>query len=104
MKNSMMATVCAALLCAGTALAQPTQQENCDYVRVMAWKTYLSCAEGVIGKLYGQRSPFFDDATAFGKCRHAYFKKWSAFQSKKSLATSSCISNRFTDNLSGLIW
>jgi hypothetical protein len=56
----------------------------------------------------------FDEWKAFWKCRHAYFKKWTGFQTKTSLAGSTCVAlSRFTstdsgttvtDALSGLVW
>ncbi|HVM96227.1 MAG TPA: DUF1566 domain-containing protein, partial [Candidatus Acidoferrales bacterium] len=53
-----------------------------------------------------------DGSAVFLKCRHAYFKKWTAFQSKASLAGSTCNGSRYgdngdqtvTDNLTGLTW
>jgi hypothetical protein len=96
----------------GTAQATPTAQQNCDYARVTAWKVYQSCVDTAVAKV--AKGVSFDYIAAFARCRHTYFKKWTAFQPKTSLAGSSCVSaSRFTstdsgttetDNLTGLVW
>jgi hypothetical protein len=109
-KASLMVATCATLLWAGTARATPTAQQNCDNARITAWKVYTSCIDSVVAK--DAKGVAFDEFAAFAKCRHAYFKKWTAFQAKASLAGSTCIGSRFTDNgdqtvtdnLSGLVW
>jgi hypothetical protein len=108
-KLSVTVAACTMLLSVGSALANPTPQENCDYARVAAWKTYHSCVERVVAKL--AHGAVFDMITAFAQCRHTYFTKWTAFQSKASLATSTCIGSRLTDNgttvtdnLTDLVW
>jgi hypothetical protein len=104
---------CATLLCAGTALATPTPEQKCDYARITAWAKYARCVEVVLAK--DAKGVTFDEFAAFAKCRHTYFKNWTAFQSKASLAGSTCdediVGSRFTDNgvtvtdnLSGLVW
>jgi len=93
------------------ARATPTEQQRCDYARINAWKTYVSCVHTVQAKI--AKAVAFDAIAAFARCRHGYFKKWTAFQSNTSLAGSTCIGARFTptdggttvtDNLSGLVW
>jgi hypothetical protein len=113
-KASVTVAACATLLWAGTVRATQTPQQKCDYARITAWKTYISCVDGVVAK--DAKGVTFDEFKAFWGCRHAYFKKWTAFQGKASLATSTCaagLSNRFTvtdsgatvtDGLSGLVW
>lgn len=99
----------------GTAEAKPTPQQQCDYARITAWKVYQSCVDAAVAKdakgTINDASPQFAEFAAFAKCRHAYFKKWAAFQSNASLATSTCRGNRLTDNgttvtdnLTGLVW
>jgi hypothetical protein len=111
---------CATLLWAGMALATPTPQENCANARITAWKTYVSCVDRVVAKdascdPTASCPVTFDESAAFAKCRHTYFKNWTAFQTKMSLATSTCQPGggaRFvdngdgtvTDNLSMLVW
>jgi hypothetical protein len=108
-KTSSTVAVCATLLCAGTALAMPTAQEKCDNARITAWKVYVTCVESQVAK--DAKGVVFDEFAAFAKCRHSYFKKWTAFQTNASLATSTCIGSRLTDNgttvtdnLTGLVW
>jgi hypothetical protein len=100
---------CATVCWAGTALALPTAQQNCDYARVTAWTKYLVCVNAVVAK--DAKGVVFDELAAFAKCRHTYFKTWTGFQPKASLSGSTCIGNRFTDNgttvtdkLTGLVW
>src|SRR5262249_3783017 len=45
----------------------------------------------------------FDLQGAFAKCRHVYFKKWATFQTRPTLATSTCIGTRFADNGDGTV-
>jgi len=111
-KTTLTASACATLLWAGTALATPTAQQQCDYTRITAWKTYQGCVEGVVAK--DAKGVQFDEFGAFARCRHAYFVKWAGFQGKSSLAGSTCIGPRFTepvvtdgtvtDNLTTLVW
>jgi hypothetical protein len=92
------------------ALATPIPQEKCDQARVKAWKTYASCVDTVVARQYGGAN--FDVFGPFAKCRHTYFSQWGRFQPKASLAGSTCIGSRYTDNgdqtvtdnLSGLVW
>ena len=119
MKRALLASLgVALLLSANSALAKftPTAQEKCDFARVTAWKVYTSCVDVVVAK--DAKGVSFDEFAAFAKCRHAYFKKWTAFQGKAAYAGTSCdqtvpsIGGRFkdnmdgtvTDNLSGLVW
>ncbi len=92
---------CSALLCVGTALATPTPQQYCDSARITAWKVYKSCVGRVVAK--DVRGAGGDEFAAFAKCRHKYFQKWTAFQSMPSLAGSTCIGSRFTDNGDGTV-
>jgi hypothetical protein len=107
----------ALLLCAATALAGPTPQQQCDQARVSAWKNYVSCIETVLAKdAYcspGCLPNFLSyEFAAFAKCRHRYFRNWTKFQTNGYLGTSSCIGSRFVDNgdgtvtdqLTALIW
>jgi len=101
--------VCAALVSAGNALATPTAQQKCDEARVTARKVYETCVDAVVAK--DAKGVSVDEYKAFWKCRHAYFKKWTSFQSKVSLAGSTCVGARhadngstITDNLTGLEW
>ena len=107
----LMITACASLAWAATGLASSTPQENCDYARVTAWNRYVACVETALAK--EARGTVPDPNAAFAVCRHAYFHKWVAFQSRTaSLGGSLCIGARFTDNgdgtvsdnLSGLVW
>lgn len=108
--RAVLGFACAATLWAGTAIATPTPQQACDYARITAWKAYTSCIEAVVAK--DAKGLIFDEDAAFARCRHTYFKKWTAFQPKASLAGSTCIGARYTDNgdqtvtdnLSGLTW
>jgi len=109
-KASLTVGACAALLWAGTVLATPTPQQSCDSARITAWKVYLSCVNSALAK-DAKRVSWYT-STAFARCRHTYFKKWTKFQSKASLVGSTCIGTRYTDNgdqtvtdnLSGLVW
>ena len=102
------AAACAVLLGAGAAVATPTPRQNCDYARITAWKVYQTCVEAGMAR----EAKTGLDLPPFARCRHAYFKKWTAFQPKASLAGSTCIGSRFTDNgdgtvtdkLTGLVW
>lgn len=109
-KAALMVTTFAMLWFARTARATPTAQQNCDYTRITAWKVYFSCVVGVVAK--DARGILFDEFAAFARCRHTYFRKWAGFQAKPSLAGSTCIGSRFTDNgdqtltdnLTTLVW
>ncbi|MBI3781857.1 MAG: DUF1566 domain-containing protein [Deltaproteobacteria bacterium] len=108
-RSSLSVAAGVTLLWAGTALGTPTPQQSCDYARITAWKVYQSCVDAVVAK--DAKGIAFDSWKAFWKCRHAYFKKWTAFQSKASLAGSTCVGARFSDasfvvidNLTGLYW
>ena len=109
-RSSATLAACATLLWAGMALATPTPQQKCDYARITEWKRFVSCVEGKLAK--DAKGVIFDEFAAFARCRHTYFKKWTGFQAKASLAGSTCIGPRFTDNgdqtvtdnLSGLVW
>jgi hypothetical protein len=105
-KNSLTVAACAALLWAGTALAQTTPQHKCDRARITAWKKYVSCIEGVVAK--DAKGVGFDEFKAFAKCRHTYFKKWTGFQTNKYLKGSTCRNDtsdlaRFADNGDGTV-
>src|SRR5579862_6392321 len=91
----------AALLWSGTAQATPpTSQQLCDNMRVTAWKVYRSCVESLLAKAV--KGVAFDVNKSSWVCRHAYFKKWTNFQTKASLAGSTCVAaNRFTSTDSG---
>jgi len=109
-KFTLRAAGCATLLWTAMALAGPTPQEQCRGARVTEWAKYVSCVDGVVAK--DAKGVRFDEFAAFAKCRHAYFTKWTGFQTDRSLAGSTCIGSRFTDNgdgtvtdnLSGLLW
>ena len=113
-KLSVRAVACIALLWSGAAVAEATPQEQCDGARIAAWGKYLSCVDVVVAR--DARGVFGFDSIywfrPFAKCRHAYFENWAVFQSNTSLATSTCICNRLTDNgdgtvtdnLTGLMW
>lgn len=114
-RTSITVVACAAAMCAGTALATPTAQQNCDKGRVVAWKVYTSCVDAVVAKAYSVDSlggeSFLQSAAASARCRHTYFKNWESFQRKASFTGSACIGSRFTnngttvtDNLTGLEW
>lgn len=115
MKRAIVTVVAyAALLYARTVMATPTPQQNCDNLRIKAWKAYTSCVDNAMAK--DVKGVAFDEFAAFAKCRHAYAKKWVGFQSKSSLSGSSCrpvggarfdnsaADGTVTDNLSGLVW
>jgi len=110
MRTASLAVIaCTVLLWAGTVRATPTPQQLCDFARITAWKVYASCVDTVVAK--DAKGVSFDEFAAFAKCRHAYFKKWTAFQPKAALAGSTCIGIRLTDdgttvtdNLTGLVW
>ncbi len=112
-RSMLTAGVCAVLLWASAGWGAVTPQESCDNARIAAWKTYVSCVEAVVAKDAKQIG--FNEDTAFAKCRHAYFRQWTVFQTRVSLATSSCrpaggqrftdnLDGTVTDNLSGLVW
>ena len=92
---------CAALVWAGAARATPTPQQQCDNARITAWKVYTSCVDTVVAR--DARGAFFDWFAAFWRCRHAYFKNWTRFQTNASLTGSPCIGSRFTDNGDGTV-
>ncbi len=100
-KAIVMVAACVALHCAGTAVATPTPQQSCDYARVKEWTKYVSCVDSVVAKT--AKGASFDEFAALARCRHAYFQKWTTFQSKASLAGSTCIGARFTDNGDGTV-
>ena len=113
-KTIVTITACATLLWAGTALATPTPQQQLrqrphhgvEGLRSPAWMRWSRRTRRV--------AISFDEFTAFWKCRHAYFKKWTGFQGEeRRCAASTCDQGgRFkdngdqtvTDNLSGLVW
>jgi hypothetical protein len=113
---------CATLLWARTVLATPTTpQGSCDVARLVAWAKYVSCVDKVLAQdascVVSGCPAGFDPFgfAAFAKCRHKYFKNWTAFQTKSSMATSTCQPSgglRFvdngdgtvTDNLTSLVW
>lgn len=109
LKLAMSAALLSALLSVGAAFAA-SPVPTCTHARITAWKAYSSCVDVVVAKI--AKSVSIDEIKAFWKCRHAYFKKWAAFQSKVSLAGSPCVGARFTDNgnqtvtdnLTRLIW
>ncbi len=100
------------LLWTGAARATPSAQQQCDSARIVAWGKYVSCVDAVVAKdAKCHPSCTFDENAAFAKCRHTYFKNWTAFQKSAALATSTCVGNRLTDNgttvtdnLTGLVW
>lgn len=106
------------LLLATAANGQATAQQQCDYNRITAWKVYQGCIEGVVAKdakgvgCNERNEHCFDSFTGFARCRHSYLGKWKGFQQEASLAGSTCVGARFTDNtdgtvtdnLSGLVW
>jgi len=92
--------VCATLW-AVTALATPSPDQACNSALVTAWKVYTSCIDGVVAK--DVNGDDFDEFAAFAKCRHAYFKKWTGFQRKASLAGTACVGSRYTDNGDGTV-
>lgn len=102
------------LLCAAVR-ATPTAQSAqrlCDFSRIRAWKGYTSCVDAVVAEEAKARVGGLLEIAKFAKCRHTYFKNWTAFQAKVSLSGSTCIGTRFTDNgdgtvtdaLTGLVW
>jgi len=108
-KASLTVAACATLLWTGVAVATPSAQEQCDSARITAWAKYVSCVDAGVAK--DAKGVSFDEFAAFAKCRHSYFKNWTAFQSKASVAGSTCRGNRLTDNgttvtdnLTGLVW
>jgi hypothetical protein len=112
-RASVLCFACTAImLWAGTALAAPTSQQVCSKARITAWKVYTSCIDKVVAKAATAASSVDAQSAAFAKCRNRYFKRWTAFQTKASLAGSTCVGSRYTDNgdhtvtdnLSGLTW
>jgi hypothetical protein len=122
-KAALTVAAYATLLWAGTTLAAPTPQQKCDYARITAWKKYVSCVDTVVATdasctPTGSCKAGFDEFAAFAKCRHTYFKKWTGFQTNKSLKGGNCRNPdttplpRFvdngdgtvTDNLTTLVW
>ncbi len=80
----------------GTAGHLWSPQQLCDYTRVNAWRSYLSFMKSfVAADAEGWNS---DPFQSFAARRHTYFSQWKKFQTKSSLAGSSCVGNRFTDN------
>ncbi len=111
MKTARLTVVaCATLLWVRPVLATPTTQQRCDNARITAWEAYVSCVGSVVAK--DATGASFDQFAAFAQCRHTFFKRWTAFQTDASLAKSTCIGSRYTDNadqtvtdnLSGLVW
>jgi hypothetical protein len=104
-----VAGLAAALLSTGTAIAAGTPQQNCDKARLLAWGGYVGCMEKAkIGLFLGKDSA---KDRASWRCRHRYFSKWTAFQTRVGLGGSTCAGARFTnngetvtDNLTGLEW
>ena len=92
-RPTVTVTVCATLLWSATVLATPTPQQNCDYARITAWGKYVSCVDGVAAK-DAKGAGALLQFEAFRKCRHAYFKNWTAFQTKASVAGSTCEGTR----------
>ncbi len=109
-KAGLKVAMCATMLWAGTVQATLDPQVKCNQARATAWKTYTFGMRGMVAKLYGGWTYGVD--TALAKRRHKYFKQWTVFQSRPSLATSTCIGTRFTnngdgtvtDNLTTLVW
>jgi len=109
-RATVTVAVCTQLLCAATAFAATTPQQNCDKARLTAWKLFQTCVENTVATRAGGASRDFQ--ATFARCRHTYFKRWSTFQQSRSLLTSTCIGTRVTDNgdgtvtdnLSGLVW
>jgi hypothetical protein len=114
LRTALRAAAAGTLLWPTTALATPTPQQLCDSARITAWKSYLSCVDGVLAK--NARGALVDLVIAFpafAKCRHQYFANWVEFQGRNSLAGSTCIGSRFTstdsgttvtDALTSLVW
>jgi len=111
MTKAMWAVVaCVTMLCAGAAVGSPTAQEKCNNARVLAWKKYQACVNGVVAK--DAKGYVFDEWAAFAKCRHKYFGTWTKFQTTGPLAGTTCIGTRYTDNsdqtvtdnLTDLVW
>jgi len=108
--------LCLGFLWTGTAFAKftPSPQQLCNFNRITAWKIYRSCIDNLLAN--GAKGLTFDTFKTSWACRHTYFKKWTAYQTKTSLAGSSCtagVGNRFTvtdsgatvtDALTGLVW
>jgi len=105
-------SICMASLLAHEARGV-TNQQNCDFARITAWKTYFACIESAVAK--DAKFLVFDDFAAVARCRHAYLKKWNGFQTPRHrpfLVGSTCIGTRFvdnadqtvTDNLTMLVW
>ncbi len=93
----------------GSAASLRSPQQLCDYARISAWNIYLSFVESWVAlDAKGWNADLFQNLAIR---RHMYFSQWVKFQTKSSLAGSSCIGNRFTDNgttvtdnLTGLQW
>src|SRR5215471_7514636 len=92
--NWMVVLVCAMLLCSGRTVAATSAQQNCDNARVGARKNYEACVDGLVAK--DAKGTYFDRYAGFAKCRHKYFRTWAALQ---SYTGSTCVGERFTDNL-----
>ena len=100
----LVAMVCAVLVWGGVALATPTPQQRCDFERMRAWKTYLLCMDRMLAK--NARGALGAPLGAFTRCRHKYFRQWTAFQNPNrtpSLVGSTCMGSRFTDNGDGTV-
>ncbi|MBI3783226.1 MAG: DUF1566 domain-containing protein [Deltaproteobacteria bacterium] len=99
------AVCCFALFRTQPAYAYPTPQEFCDVALNKAWRVYQSCIEKIVATwAKGPTTTFAATAdVAFAKCRHAYFKKWTVFQTDATLATSTCRGNRYADNGDGTV-
>jgi hypothetical protein len=92
------------LLLATTAIAG-TPEQNCQQERLRAWSKFERCVQNVLAKYYGAYLPdeFYDFPKRFWKCRRSYFGTWTRFQNRTSLAGSSCVGTRFTDNGDGTV-
>jgi hypothetical protein len=82
-----------------------TAQQLCNFARISAWKTYQNCVEKYVAIWSEGVSMVFINApdTGFRRCRNSYFRKWTSFQSKAALTSTTCIGSRFTDNGNGTI-
>ncbi len=102
------------LVSTGSVQAAPTPEGNCLKALASAWGAHVRCIDDATAKLYAALSQGTntDFEKAFLKCRKSYFKKWTKFQTKSKLVGSTCVGDRFvdnvdgtvTDNLSRLVW
>src|SRR5262249_169922 len=96
--------MCAVVLWAAAAFAQPSPQDKCNAALITGWKLYLSCLEGAVAK--EAKSVFINDFAVFTRCRSTYFKRWTHLQANPALATSTCQPAdglRLVDNMDGTI-